>query len=232
MRIFLVIVLLALVGAGVYGYFNNPAACRKLGTEVVADLTTIFKPGSGGSSDASSADAQSAPGSTANSQPRHWKQGFVTETDSETPAPVPEPMPASATGGNTPQSYLNSDFTAYGPALEASRERHRPLVILFTGTDWSIPSQLLDREVISTGQFEQYKDTHFVLLTVNDLHDTTVLDDEKTTITELETKFHITEFPTLVVLGSDEQELGRIIDYTPGGGASNVEEHLHTFLKN
>jgi hypothetical protein len=242
MRAFFILVLLALIGAGVYGYSNNPAVCQKLGIEVAADLVTIFTPGSGKIPPPSSND-KTPPAATAPvpapvtaAQPVHWKQGFVTENDPSQTVPAAQPKapaPApQAPAAETNQVYRNSDFTDLGEAANASRTRQRPIVILFTGSDWNPSCQSLESEVISTGQFEQYKDSHFVFVTVDDLRNTTMLDDEKNRVQTLETQFHITSFPTLVVVDSTQKELGRVTGYAPGSGVPGVQSDLKKYLGN
>jgi len=240
MRSFFILLLLALIGAGVYGYFNNPSACRKLGTEVAADLTTIFTPGSGTAPPAAPPTSDKTPSATGTAdttaQPKVWKQGFVTETDPQPAAPDTQPAtPAPAAQPialDTHQVYQDSDFSNFDDALDASRKRHRPVVILFTGSDWCPYCQSQESEVISTGPFEQYKNSHFVFMVVDDLRNTTMLDDEKARVTTLEQQFHITEFPTMVVVDSTRKELGRVEGYAPGSGLAGVESDLNKYLGN
>jgi thioredoxin-related protein len=240
MRSFLILLLLALIGAGVYGYFNNPAACRKLGTDVTADLTTIFTPGSGTTPPAALPTSDKTPSVTGTAdttaQPKVWKQGFVTETDPQPAAPDTQPAtPAPAAQPialDTHQVYQDSDFSNFNDALDASRKRHRPVVILFTGSDWCPYCQSQESEVISTSQFEQYKDSHFVFVKVDDLRNSTMLDDEKERVKTLEAQYHIGLFPTLVVVDSNQKELGRVEGYNPGSGLAAVQSDLGKYLGN
>ena len=241
MRAFFILLLLALIGAGVYGYSNNPAVCQKLGLEVSADLVTIFTPGSGKNppstplSDDKTASAPAETPAAPDAQPVHWKQGFVTENE---PSPTPDAQPAAPAPSVPPavpsanQVYRNSDFTDMNSAADASRARHRPIVILFTGSDWCPYCQSQESEVISTGQFEQYKDSHFVFVKVDDLHNTTMLDDEKARVKTLENQYHINEFPTLVVVDSTQKELGRVEGYNPGSGLAAVQNDLSKYVGN
>jgi protein disulfide-isomerase len=239
MRTFFILVLLALAGAGAYGYYNNPVVCQKLGNEVAADLVIIFTPGSGKNPPTTPAGATAAISPVTSTQPMHWKQGFVTENDPSS-QPVPDAQPAVPTTAIQPaapapqinQVYKDSDFADLGEATEASRARHRPIVILFTGSDWCPYCQSLESEVMSTGQFEQYKDSHFVLVTVDDLRNGAMLDDDKTRVKTLETQFHISSFPTLVVLDSTQKELGRVEGYAPGSGLAAVQDGLGKYLGN
>jgi thioredoxin-related protein len=245
MRNLSLVLLLILIGAGIYGYANNPAACRKLGTDALADLTTIFTPGSGtGTTSPSASVAKTAPitpgpanPATAPTAPaptpapvadnapvKHWQQGFATQQNGSTTTIAPA---ATAT---SPRVYADNDFTDYGEALSASQARNRPMLILFTGSDWCPYCQSLQSEVLSTSEFQQYVNSHFVFLTVDDLRNTPVMDDEKKRVAGLEQKFGTSIFPSMFVVGGDEKVIGQINGYPPGSGPTSVINGLNKYL--
>jgi thioredoxin-related protein len=108
-----------------------------------------------------------------------------------------------------------NDDTNFPRAAALARTTRRPLLLAFIGTDWSISSLKLDREVFDQADFADPK-YDFVLCKIHfyqtrERSPETVRQNE-----ELATKYKVQEFPTVVVLGPDGRELGRL-GYIPGG---------------
>lgn len=83
MRNFILLLILALLGAGFYGYHINPTACIKLGNDVVTDVTTIYSPILNAVSSPSGTNTEPASTTTETQtgqppQTRHFQQGFAT----------------------------------------------------------------------------------------------------------------------------------------------------------
>jgi thiol-disulfide isomerase/thioredoxin len=240
MRNFLVLLVVALVVAGGYGYNKNPKACQKLGLDVVADTKAIYAPADSTNSvpevSADTAPAAPppvpivAPTPPTPPTPQHYAMGYVA------PAPTPPPSsaaPAPATTAIAPSGaprYVGHlpSFTDYNQGLAAARTNRAPLLILFTGSDWCPYCQKLDQEVISTPNFQSYVAGHFVFVTIDDLRNTPMLSDDKKEITELEQRFQISGFPSMLVLDDNEHVLGGIGGYEPGSGPSAVMSKLDT----
>jgi thioredoxin-related protein len=54
-----------------------------------------------------------------------------------------------------------TDFTR---ASELASREHKPIILVFQGSDWCAPCIKLDREVWSTETFREYAKEHFVML--------------------------------------------------------------------
>ena len=109
-----------------------------------------------------------------------------------------------------------SDDTDFLRSAALARSTNRPLLLAFIGTDWSISSLKLDREVFDQADFADNATYNFVLCK---LHFYQTRDRSPEIIRqneELATKYAVQEFPTVVVLGPDGRELGRL-GYIPGG---------------
>jgi thioredoxin-related protein len=109
-----------------------------------------------------------------------------------------------------------SDDTNFPRSAELAKSTNRPLVLVFLGTDWSISSLKLDREVLDQAELSDNSKYNFVLCKLHfyqtqDRAPETIRQNEK-----LATNYKVEEFPTVVVLGPDGQELGRL-GYIPGG---------------
>jgi hypothetical protein len=51
-------------------------------------------------------------------------------------------------------------------------------------------------------------------------------DDDKQKVKSLEEKFHVSGFPSLIMVDEDEREKGRVEGYDPGSGPSAVTSQL------
>jgi protein disulfide-isomerase len=109
-----------------------------------------------------------------------------------------------------------SDDTNFLRSAELAKSTNRPLLLAFLGTDWSISSLKLDREVFDQAEFSDNSKYNFLLCK---LHFYQTQERSPETIRqneELATKYKVEEFPTVVVLSPAGQELGRL-GYVPGG---------------
>jgi protein disulfide-isomerase len=109
-----------------------------------------------------------------------------------------------------------SDDTDFPRAVALARSTKRPLLLAFIGTDWSISSLKLDREVFDQAEFADNSRYDFVLCK---LHFYQTRERSPETIRqneELATRYKVQDFPTVVVLTPDGREMGRL-GYIPGG---------------
>jgi thioredoxin-related protein len=109
-----------------------------------------------------------------------------------------------------------SDDTNFPRAAALAKSTKRPLLLAFIGTDWSISSLKLDREVFDQAEFADNSKYSFVLCKLHfyqtrERSPETVRQNE-----ELATRYNVREFPTVVVLSPDGREIGRL-GYIPGG---------------
>jgi thioredoxin-related protein len=109
-----------------------------------------------------------------------------------------------------------SDDTNFPRASALAKSTKRPLLLAFIGTDWSISSLKLDREVFDQADFADNSKYNFVLCKIHfyqtrEQSPETVRQNE-----ELATRYNVRDFPTVVVLSPDGREIGRL-GYIPGG---------------
>ena len=115
------------------------------------------------------------------------------------------------------KSVQAGDFvTDYKLALALSKESKRPILADFTGSDWCGWCIKLKGEVFDTKEFKEWAGKNVIMLEV-DFPNQKKLDPKlKAQNDELQTKFQINGFPTVVVLddkGAKKGELG----YQAGG---------------
>ncbi len=109
-----------------------------------------------------------------------------------------------------------SDDTDFPKAAELSKKTNRPLLLAFLGTDWSLASLKLDREVFDQAAFADDSKYNFLLCKIHFYQTQERVPDLLLQNQRLAEKYHIEQFPTVVVLNSSGAELGRI-GYIPGG---------------
>jgi thioredoxin-related protein len=109
-----------------------------------------------------------------------------------------------------------SDDTNFPRSAQLAKSTKRPLLLAFLGTDWSISSLKLDREVFDQAELADDSKYNFLLCKLHFYQTQERSPEIIRQNDELATKYKVQEFPTVVVLSSDGQEIGRL-GYVPGG---------------
>lgn len=120
------------------------------------------------------------------------------------------------TQASAAESHLNW-LTNYEEAVSLSRTTSKPLILFFTGSDWCGWCTRLEKEVLDTPDFIDATKDRFVFLKLDFPMNTTLHPQLTAQNKELQKKYEIRGFPTLVVLDSQQQKIGTI-GYQPGGG--------------
>ena len=118
--------------------------------------------------------------------------------------------------GPSLQACDASDDTDFPKAAELAKKTNRPLLLAFLGTDWSLASLKLDREVFDQAAFADDAKYNFLLCKIHFYQTQERAPDIIVQNQRLAEKYHIEQFPTVVVLNSSGAELGRV-GYIPGG---------------
>lgn len=109
-----------------------------------------------------------------------------------------------------------NDDTDFPRSAALAKRANRPLLLAFIGTDWSISSLKLDREVFDQAEFADDSKYNFVLCKLHFYQTQERFPEIIRQNEELATKYKVQEFPTVVVLNPDGREIGRL-GYVPGG---------------
>jgi thiol-disulfide isomerase/thioredoxin len=102
-------------------------------------------------------------------------------------------------------------------ALARARAGNKMVLIDFTGSDWCPWCIKFDEDVLSTGKFATYAESKLVLVLADFPRHTMQSGALKQANQELQDRFHVSGFPTLVVLNSSGKEIGRQAGYARGG---------------
>lgn len=117
------------------------------------------------------------------------------------------------------QSMLScdvSDDTNFPRSAALAKSTNRPLLLAFLGTDWSISSLKLDREVFDQAELSDNSKYDFLLCKLHFYQTQERSPEIIRQNDELATKYKVQEFPTVVVLSPDGREIGRL-GYVLGG---------------
>lgn len=145
----------------------------------------------------------------------------------ETPGPVvatpgtgaalPATVPVPAVDHDAPGATQDASWIMdYRTGLARARATGRPILLLFTGSDWCPWCQRLEREVFHTPAFTHWAAGH-VILVMADFPQQTQLPAAIAGENEaLAKRWGIDGFPTVLLLTPQEQVLGRL-GYLPGG---------------
>jgi thioredoxin-related protein len=112
--------------------------------------------------------------------------------------------------------------TDYKAALAQAKTENKLVLLDFTGSDWCGYCQLLEKEVLSQPAFNDYAKAHYILVTIDFPHGTTLPDALSKQNDALQNQFNVDGYPTLIVVNPDGKELGRQSGYAPGSGSDAV----------
>lgn len=112
--------------------------------------------------------------------------------------------------------------TDYKLALATARAEKKAVLMDFTGSDWCGWCMKLKREVFNTPQFAQYAKTNLILLEIDFPNAKPQSDELRKQNRELQRRFGIEGFPTILVLNLEGKLIGKL-GYMPGGPQLFIE---------
>lgn len=108
-------------------------------------------------------------------------------------------------------------LTNYDEAVRISKATSKPMLLLFTGSDWCSWCIKLEKEALNTPEFAEMAADKFVFVRL-DFPVNKALSPELTTQNKrLQKDYDIEGFPTVVILDSQQKQIGTT-GYRPGGG--------------
>lgn len=107
--------------------------------------------------------------------------------------------------------------TNYPTAVEKAKRENKPLLLFFTGSDWCVWCNRLEKEVFDTNDFIKNAGDNYIFVKLdfpmNKQQDSQLAKQNH----QLQEKYSIEGFPTLIILNSDETFIGTA-NYEAGGG--------------
>lgn len=128
-----------------------------------------------------------------------------------------------AVGAIEPQSTSKINWlTNYDEAVNQSRSTGKPILLFFTGSDWCGWCHKLENEVLNTVEFADSINDKFIFVTVDfplksPLDPATAKQNK-----ELQQKFDVRGYPTIILVDSEQKQLGTT-GYRPGGAKAYAD---------
>lgn len=108
-------------------------------------------------------------------------------------------------------------LTRYDEAVRVSKETNKPILMLFTGSDWCTWCIKLEQEALHTPEFAEIAGDKFVFLKLDFPIHKTVPADTLAQNKKLQKDFGVPGFPNIVLLDPQQKLIGTI-GYKAGGG--------------
>ena len=126
------------------------------------------------------------------------------------------PLLAAMRKALPPIAYDGSWIEDFARAEFMAADLNRPMLLDFTGSDWCVWCQKLDKEVFSTDAFKAYAKGKLVLVKLDFPKQSPIAEALKKQNVALAQKFAIEGFPTLILLSPVGARLGEM-GYMEGG---------------
>ena len=119
--------------------------------------------------------------------------------------------PEEFTPGKTPAGWTDN-FTA---AVGKAKAEKKPILALFTGSDWCPPCQQLEKNILLQPAFKEFAKKHLVTLFLDFPREAKLDEAVKKQNDSLAKKFSVEAYPTILILSADGQkELWKQVGYT------------------
>ena len=123
-----------------------------------------------------------------------------------------EEHPVEFTPGKTPEGWLDS-FT---DAVAKAQKEKKPVLALFTGSDWCPPCQKLEKNILLQPAFKEFAGKYLVLLFLDYPREAKLDENLKKQNDSLAQKFSVEGYPTIHILSPDgKKSVWSTVGYAP-----------------
>jgi len=106
-------------------------------------------------------------------------------------------------------AHSASWLTDYGSAKLRLAAENKPILMLFTGSDWSAPCQKLRQDVFSKAEFAAFAETNLILLEVDFPRYRALSGAQKQANASLADRYKVQFYPTMILLDTRGEEVAR-----------------------
>ena len=107
-------------------------------------------------------------------------------------------------------------LTDYKTAQQQAKETKKRLLVDFTGSDWCPPCIMLQKQVFSSREFQDYASKHYVLLEVDFPRARVQKPEIAQQNQELAMRYGVEVFPSILVFDSEGAPIGGMQGYDGG----------------
>lgn len=115
--------------------------------------------------------------------------------------------------------------TNYEQAVQQAKAASKPLLLFFTGSDWCGWCNKLDEEALETSEFASAIGSQLIFVKLDFPLYSSQDPQLKAQNKELQQKFDVRSFPTIIIVDPKQNQQMGITGYRPGGGKA-FAEHL------
>jgi len=126
-----------------------------------------------------------------------------------------------------PQDIKTEWLTDYAKAQAQAKKENKAILMDFTGSDWCPPCQQIKKTVFSASEFAKFATQNLVLVEVDFPENKEQTETLKKANAELEKKFNVDGYPTLIVVDASDKELFREVGYD----GSSAKEYVGKLAK-
>ncbi len=113
----------------------------------------------------------------------------------------------------------------YEEALAEAKESDRPLLVLFTGSDWCPPCIQIERNVLRSEEFAAFASENVVLMKADFLRRSPQPDEIVEQNTALSRQYPVQGFPTVILIEPDSGDvIGANVGYSGAPASAYVED--------
>ncbi|HEB62690.1 MAG TPA: thioredoxin family protein [Bacteroidetes bacterium] len=117
----------------------------------------------------------------------------------------------------------------YDEALELAKIEKKPVLILFTGSDWCPPCKRLHSAIFHSAEFENWAKDHLILVLADfpRRRENQLPKEQKIKNNNLAKKFGLRGFPTVFLVNN----YGKILDKKVGYGGESPKEYIQNIIQ-
>lgn len=141
------------------------------------------------------------------------------------PGRNPPPPPSKQHHHGQPYRIIND----YREAQNISARTRKPIMIIFSGSDWCGWCVKLDKEVFSRREFQNWAKDHVVVYLADFPRRKRIAPAQKRQNDELSKRYGVRGFPTVLIVDAKGKVITRT-GYRPGGPVKYVQ-HLKRFVR-
>jgi len=124
---------------------------------------------------------------------------------------------SACAGGSEPMELPESWLTNFNAAKAKAKQTERPILLIFTGSDWCPPCIAMEKKVLSTERFQKYADENLVVVYADFPRRGNQSKEQEAHNEKLAAQFGVQAFPTYLLLSADQKLLTRAVGMVDGG---------------
>ena len=119
--------------------------------------------------------------------------------------------------------------TDYESSIAKAKMEHKPILLLFTGSDWCPPCKRLHRVIFDSKEFEEYSKDNLILIKADfpKRREHKLPAEQRIKNEKLARKYGVRGFPTTLILDTTGKEIDRRVGFsgiTPGQYIQRIEK--------